>query len=303
MKDYIFGVPKHLHCGKENMPTINPWTIEEENILISCYKESKKFILEKLFPRTWDSIYNRMRKLGLRRSEYIGKNCIINEFEIINLYESGFTCKIISNMVNCHRTTVEKILKKHNKEMRNSADYKVRIHPVDRFWNHIIISKDFFFNGLPCWDWSAYLGKDGYGEFRLNPDKMIRVHRFAYEYFIGSIPMESELDHLCHRRCCSNPWHLEAVSHTENVRRGHRWKDHSLMTKSEKIKQRKDNRNSYSKSYYKGIQRMSKNSWSSNFSYSGQKIYLGCFKTEIEAVLAYNKKAEELGLIDRIQKN
>lgn len=27
------------------------------------------------------------------------------------------------------------------------------------------------------------------------------------------------MDHLCRRRTCANPWHLDAVSHSENERR------------------------------------------------------------------------------------
>jgi hypothetical protein len=29
-----------------------------------------------------------------------------------------------------------------------------------------------------------------------------------------------DLDHLCRVRCCVNPWHLEPVTHGENLRRG-----------------------------------------------------------------------------------
>lgn len=34
------------------------------------------------------------------------------------------------------------------------------------------------------------------------------------------MPLGLELDHLCRQRDCVNPQHLEAVTHSENTRRG-----------------------------------------------------------------------------------
>lgn len=45
-------------------------------------------------------------------------------------------------------------------------------------------------------------------------------HIVAYEHFIGPRTPGLELDHLCRRRACMNPWHLEEVTGTENKRRG-----------------------------------------------------------------------------------
>jgi len=39
--------------------------------------------------------------------------------------------------------------------------------------------------------------------------------------FIGEIPKELQLDHLCRNRGCVNPHHLEPVTAKENTRRGH----------------------------------------------------------------------------------
>lgn len=40
-----------------------------------------------------------------------------------------------------------------------------------------------------------------------------------YEYYRGPIPDGLELDHLCRRRDCVNPAHLEPVTSSENKRR------------------------------------------------------------------------------------
>ena len=70
-----------------------------------------------------------------------------------------------------------------------------------------------------CWLWLGATTKDGYAVFR-SQRKLIYAHRFSYQKSIGEIPAGCELDHLCRNRMCSNPHHLEAVSHRENCLRG-----------------------------------------------------------------------------------
>lgn len=50
--------------------------------------------------------------------------------------------------------------------------------------------------------------------------KKVSAHRVSYEAFIGPIPAGLDLDHLCRNRACINPYHLEPVTHRENVIRG-----------------------------------------------------------------------------------
>lgn len=70
-----------------------------------------------------------------------------------------------------------------------------------------------------CWIWQGKPDAHGYGnmEWRCLRDK---AHRWAYRAFMGPIPADLELDHLCRIKTCVNPEHLEAVTHRENILRG-----------------------------------------------------------------------------------
>ena len=71
-----------------------------------------------------------------------------------------------------------------------------------------------------CWLWQGYVSPDsGYGSLMVN-GKTRRVHRVAYEVFVGPIPEGFTLDHTCRHRSCINVMHLEPTTNTENLRRG-----------------------------------------------------------------------------------
>lgn len=67
-----------------------------------------------------------------------------------------------------------------------------------------------------CWVWARPLTR---GQ-RYPVFKKRRAHVVFYEKRFGPVPEGLELDHLCRNKLCVNPDHLEAVTHTENVRRG-----------------------------------------------------------------------------------
>lgn len=72
-----------------------------------------------------------------------------------------------------------------------------------------------------CWLWTGTVTREkhGYGRLEVNGKPTV-AHRYAYEQFIGPIPPDCDLDHKCRTTLCVNPWHLEPVSHKENVLRG-----------------------------------------------------------------------------------
>jgi HNH endonuclease len=68
-----------------------------------------------------------------------------------------------------------------------------------------------------CVDWKGPVDRHGYGRRGGR-----QAHRIAYEQAFGPIPRGLEIDHLCRRRSCVNPDHLEAVTHRVNCDRAKR---------------------------------------------------------------------------------
>lgn len=69
-----------------------------------------------------------------------------------------------------------------------------------------------------CWLWLDAPTDAGYGHF-WNGKREVPAHVFGYEMIVGPIPKGYELDHACRNRMCVKPTHLEAVTHSGNIRR------------------------------------------------------------------------------------
>lgn len=67
-----------------------------------------------------------------------------------------------------------------------------------------------------CWLWTGATSRYG---FVGGQGRNVLAHRAVYELLVGPIPDGLELDHLCRNKLCVSPWHLEPVTHRENLRR------------------------------------------------------------------------------------
>lgn len=85
---------------------------------------------------------------------------------------------------------------------------------VRRFWRAVQRTST-------CWIWigSHVRSSGGYGRFTFK-ERLLLAHRFSYEVFVGAIPQGMQIDHLCQRRECVNPDHLEVTSGITNLLRG-----------------------------------------------------------------------------------
>lgn len=71
-----------------------------------------------------------------------------------------------------------------------------------------------------CWPWLAGLDGDGYGRFSAALAISVPAHRVAWELEHGEpFPDGLVTDHLCRRRDCVNPRHIEAVTQLVNLHR------------------------------------------------------------------------------------
>ena len=75
-----------------------------------------------------------------------------------------------------------------------------------------------------CWVWTGYLKPSGYGHAHAGyvngKQKMILTHRAMYELYVGQIPLDLTIDHLCRNRACGNPKHLRILTLSENISDG-----------------------------------------------------------------------------------
>ena len=71
-----------------------------------------------------------------------------------------------------------------------------------------------------CWIWMGSKSSTGYGQVYRGAGGRSLAHRYVYVAVRGPIPPSMTLDHLCRRRSCVNPDHLEVVSVGANVLRG-----------------------------------------------------------------------------------
>ena len=180
-----------------------------------------------------------------------------------------------------------------------------------------------------CWIWIGCIDKCGYGKMSVGKESL--AHRVSYRLYKGEIPDDLEIDHKCRVRCCVNPDHLEAVTHTENIargeyaathrnrvkkhcKRGHELTGDNLILKKYKNSIRRNCRlchnnntnkrnhlkrekvgflNVTNKSGYNGVnQHPTTKKWQARIYINKKEIYLGVFSEKEDAILA-RKSAEK----------
>lgn len=86
--------------------------------------------------------------------------------------------------------------------------------------------------GTGCWEFRGYQNQHGYGRLIISEpgkrNRLLAVHRLAYEAWVGPIPDGLDVLHACDNRSCINPSHLWLGDQGDNMRdmvaKG-RWRD------------------------------------------------------------------------------
>jgi uncharacterized protein (DUF433 family) len=86
----------------------------------------------------------------------------------------------------------------------------------ERFWNRIDIKSI-----NECWEWKAYIKKDGYGTIGIGK-KDYASHRISYYLTYNKDPNGMYVMHKCNNKKCCNPFHLELGTCSTNAKDAHR---------------------------------------------------------------------------------
>lgn len=70
-----------------------------------------------------------------------------------------------------------------------------------------------------CWEWVKFRDPKGYGRTSYQ-GRQILSHRLSYIAFVGEIPADARVDHICGNPPCVNPDHLRLSTEMENR---HNW--------------------------------------------------------------------------------
>jgi len=81
-----------------------------------------------------------------------------------------------------------------------------------------------------CYEWQGAT-VNGYGVIK-HKQKQSLAHRFVYEIFVGKIPKNGVMDHLCYNPLCVNPDHLRV---TDSVGNSHTSRATKLNSEAVKV--------------------------------------------------------------------
>lgn len=85
---------------------------------------------------------------------------------------------------------------------------------AERFITKFVVNRN-----SGCWEWQANFTRDGYGRFFISVPgrRLVRAHRYSYEFFRHQLAAGYVLDHLCANRKCVNPAHLNPCTASEHM--------------------------------------------------------------------------------------
>lgn len=77
-----------------------------------------------------------------------------------------------------------------------------------------------------CWIWIPPSQNGGYGRLYMGRDDNGQQHYrgshvISYMHFVGPVPEDWIVDHMCSNKACCNPEHLECIPNLENLKRAH----------------------------------------------------------------------------------
>ncbi len=90
--------------------------------------------------------------------------------------------------------------------VRNNATVEERL----RFYGWVVTDAG-------CWEWQGGRHTNGYGGLMIR-GKSRKVHRLAYEEWVGPIPDDLVIRHRCDNPPCINPEHLMVGTDRDNAR-------------------------------------------------------------------------------------
>lgn len=102
------------------------------------------------------------------------------------------------------------------------SDRRQRLYEKIRSRCDLVEAQALFTDNTPCWIYNGCHSGDGrgggYGRVKFEGGT-IATHIAMWVIVNGPIPPKKQLDHLCRRRLCCNPSHLELVTHKQNQKR------------------------------------------------------------------------------------